>query len=301
MVSRSLMRLLATTVFAANMAAAAIDGLFPDVGNVARRLPVTVTLSNGESQETSRLTDASQTSSVEFGTSEDTVVEIDLGEEFEVFQAYLKFGSARPASAVLERSIDGGGSWQALQYFSEDCKGDFDMKAGVVGKVPKAICTDNDSEQSKGLLSFEPYDPLFKNPENLDNKGGVAEALFQLLRAERVRLRIIRAFDGESKFTVVDLKVNGRQNCHGHGLVSDDDGSCVCEHGTEGDTCDVCKALFNGAPRWYRWTKGTPFQCVPCECNNHADACEYDADVQGGVCTDCQHDTNGEQCDKCDA
>ena len=175
------------------------------------------------------------------------------------------------------------------------------MKAGVVGKVPKAICTDNDSEKSKGLLTFEPYDPSFKNPENLDNKGGVAEALFQLLRAERMRLKIIRAFDGESKFTVVDMKVNGRQNCHGHGLVSDDDGSCTCDHGTEGETCSSCKALFNGAPQWYRWTKGTPFQCISCECNNHADACEYDADVDGGICTDCAHHTNGEQCDKCDA
>ena len=125
------------------------------------------------------------------------------------------------------------------------------MKTGVVGKVPKAICTDNDSESSQGSLTFEPYDPSFKNPENLDNKGGVAEALFQLLRADRVRLKIIRAFDGESKFTVTDMKVNGRQNCHGHGLVNEDDGSCICEHGTEGATCNSCKALYKGAPKWY--------------------------------------------------
>ena len=41
-ISRSLISLLATALLAANPTDAAVEGLFPNVGNVARRLPVTV-------------------------------------------------------------------------------------------------------------------------------------------------------------------------------------------------------------------------------------------------------------------
>jgi laminin beta 1 len=49
---------------------------------------------------------------------------------------------------------------------------------------------------------------------------------------------------------------------------------------------------------------------LECNCNNHADSCHYDEGVyqenvdkavheSGGVCDDCQHNTEGRQCESC--
>jgi hypothetical protein len=109
------------------MPTAAVDGLFPDVANLARQKKATITLASGDSKVVTEITDSNSNSASSFTTDADTILTIDLGAEVEIFQTYVTFSSARPSSAVIERSIDGGDSWQALQYFSDDCKDDFGM------------------------------------------------------------------------------------------------------------------------------------------------------------------------------
>ncbi|KAB0349237.1 hypothetical protein FD755_000389 [Muntiacus reevesi] len=48
------------------------------------------------------------------------------------------------------------------------------------------------------------------------------------------------------------------------------------------------------------------FHVVSCKCNGHADACHFDISVweasgnrSGGVCNDCQHNTEGQHCQRC--
>ncbi|KAH0519646.1 Netrin-4 [Microtus ochrogaster] len=43
-----------------------------------------------------------------------------------------------------------------------------------------------------------------------------------------------------------------------------------------------------------------------CKCNGHADTCHFDSQVweasgnrSGGVCTNCQHNTEGQHCQRC--
>ena len=36
-----------------------------------------------------------------------------------------------------------------------------------------------------------------------------------------------------------------------------------------------------------------------CECNNHAESCTYNETVGYGVCDNCTHNTEGDNCDRC--
>ncbi|RMX49211.1 hypothetical protein pdam_00005840 [Pocillopora damicornis] len=67
--------------------------------------------------------------------------------------------------------------------------------------------------------------------------------------------------------------------------------NCSCPVEYKGQFCEQCA---NGYTRVT--PKGGPYvTCVPCECNGHSDKC----DTETGVCLDCQHNTTGEDCEKC--
>uniref|UniRef100_A0A8C9SXP0 Laminin subunit alpha-5 n=1 Tax=Scleropages formosus TaxID=113540 RepID=A0A8C9SXP0_SCLFO len=65
---------------------------------------------------------------------------------------------------------------------------------------------------------------------------------------------------------------------------------CLCPANYKGDSCQQC------APGYYRDTKGLFLgKCVPCNCNGHSDQC-----LDGsGICVNCQHNTAGDHCEKC--
>ena len=90
--------------------------------------------------------------------------------------------------------------------------------------------------------------------------------------------------------------------CNGHAgrCGTDINSVCVCLHNTEGDNCERCLPFYNDKP-WRYGATNNAFPCKPCNCNNHATRCHYNASVDpfpnsyevggGGVCDDCQDNT----------
>lgn len=54
------------------------------------------------------------------------------------------------------------------------------------------------------------------------------------------------------------------------------------------------------------WSLSNPSLSSACSCNGHSDLCHFDmtaylrsGGLSGGVCDDCQHNTEGQHCDRC--
>ncbi|XP_067856467.1 laminin subunit alpha-5 isoform X2 [Heptranchias perlo] len=76
----------------------------------------------------------------------------------------------------------------------------------------------------------------------------------------------------------------------GDGSAANNVEICLCPANYVGDSCQDC------SPGYYRDTKGLFLgKCVPCNCNGRSDQC-----LDGsGICVNCQHNTEGDHCDRC--
>lgn len=108
--------------------------------------------------------------------------------------------------------------------------------------------------------------------------------------------------------------------------------ACQCRHNTCGIQCAECCPGFE-QKKWRQNTNAWPFICerklhfvllyhqtsenqslsTACNCHGHSNTCEYDESVDenslsldmhgiyegGGVCKNCQHNTEGINCNKC--
>ncbi|KAL5013502.1 hypothetical protein ScPMuIL_007772 [Solemya velum] len=65
---------------------------------------------------------------------------------------------------------------------------------------------------------------------------------------------------------------------------------CACPRGYSGLSCEDCDVGYTRS--------GTGLYlglCVPCDCNGHSSEC----DAETGVCRNCQHNTEGDHCERC--
>ncbi|KHN76799.1 Laminin subunit alpha-1 [Toxocara canis] len=267
---------------------------------------------------------------------------LEYEREYQVAYIIVKSAIApRPGTWVLEKSMDGI-TYQSWQYYATsdaECMRHFGVPATV--GVPRftrddeVICT---SYYSK-------LDPL-ENGEihtSLVNGRPTAEASSELLQqftcARYVRLRLLSPrtlnadlmiinHQGSSNrldksvtrryfYAIKDISIGGQCICYGHAESCPPDPitgqfRCECRHNTCGESCSMCCPLFNQLP-WKQGTQLNPNICQACQCFNHADRCEYDAEVErlglsvtpegifegGGRCVDCKHNTDGINCERC--
>ena len=121
-------------------------------------------------------------------------------------------------------------------------------------------------------------------------------------------------------YSIKDISIGGRCVCNGHAEVCDktEPGDtyrrllCRCRHNTCGAQCETCCPGYVQKP-WQPATLYDSNECEACNCHGHTSECYYDADVAarresldmagryegGGVCVNCQHNTEGINCERC--
>ncbi|XP_053562862.1 laminin subunit alpha-5 isoform X2 [Bombina bombina] len=265
-------------------------------------------------------------------------VTLDLGQVFHVAYVLIKFAnSPRPDLWVLERSTDFGVTYQPWQYFASskrDCIERFGPQTiQRISRDDDVICT---TEYSRivplengeivvslvngrpGAMNFS-YSPLLRNFTKATNirlsflrtNTLLGHLMGKALRDPTVTRRYY--------YSIKDISIGGRCVCNGHAeeCNAKDHSNpyrlhCNCQHNTCGGSCDSCCPGYNQLP-WKPATMDNANECEPCNCNGHAHDCYYDLEVDrrrasmnrhgqyvgGGVCIDCQHNTDGINCERC--
>ncbi|XP_071537849.1 laminin subunit alpha isoform X2 [Panulirus ornatus] len=263
---------------------------------------------------------------------------IDLGQLFQVAYVLIKMGnSPRPGVWVLERSVDKGETYTPWQYFADnegDCENFFGKESlNPITEDDDVTCVTHFSkvvpleggEIVVSLLNNRPSANSFFN----------SSALQEFTRATTVRLRLLRTktllghlmsvarqdptVTRRYFYSIKDISIGGRCVCNGHADVCDitdpDDLyklHCRCQHNTCGSQCEMCCPGFI-QKKWRPAGYHDGFVCEPCNCYGHTDECIFSEEVNekrlsrdiygnfegGGVCQNCQHNTEGINCDKC--
>uniref|UniRef100_A0A7M4F6Y3 Laminin subunit beta 4 n=1 Tax=Crocodylus porosus TaxID=8502 RepID=A0A7M4F6Y3_CROPO len=251
---------------------------------------------------------------------------------FQFSHLILTFKTFRPAAMLVERSTDSGQTWKAFRYFAQDCAAAFpNIPSSPARGVRDIVCDSRYSDiepSTEGEVVLKALDPSFEieNPyvpyiqelitlTNLRINFTKLHTLGDTLLGRRQRDPLEKYY-----YAVYEMVVRGSCFCNGHasqcspvqklrgdvfhqpGMVH---GKCICQHNTDGLSCERCKEFYNDAP-WRPAEGSQDNSCKQCDCNGHSDRCHFDMAVylanhgiSGGVCDDCQHNTMGQHCDQC--
>ncbi|XP_034480299.1 laminin subunit alpha [Drosophila innubila] len=264
---------------------------------------------------------------------------IDFEQEFHVAYLFIRMGnSPRPGLWTLEKSSDYGKTWTSWQHFSDtptDCETYFGRDTyKPITKDNDVICT---TEYSKivplengeipvMLLNGRPSSTNYFNSSVLQEWTRATNVRIRLLRTKNLLGHLMSVARQDPTVTrryfysIKDISIGGRCMCNGHADTCDvkDPNSpvrilaCQCQHQTCGIQCNQCCPGFE-QKKWRQNTNARPFNCEPCNCHGHSNECKYDEEVNrkglsldihghydgGGVCQNCQHNTEGTNCNKC--
>ncbi|XP_074867738.1 netrin-4 isoform X2 [Carettochelys insculpta] len=258
-------------------------------------------------------------------------IQLDLEAEFYFTHIIIVFKSPRPAAMVLERSQDFGKTWKPYKYFSTNCSATFGLEDDVTKKG--AICTSRYSSPvpcTGGEVIYRALSPPY-SAEDPYSTEAQAQLKITNLRVQLLKRQACpcQGNDLNAKpqqflhYAIYDFIVKGSCFCNGHadhcapvagfrpvkaaGVFQVVHGRCMCKHNTAGLHCQHCAPLYNDQP-WQaaNGKTGDPKECRSCKCNGHADTCHFDMDTwlasgnrSGGICDNCQHNTEGQHCQRC--
>ncbi|KAG5274590.1 hypothetical protein AALO_G00137970 [Alosa alosa] len=257
-------------------------------------------------------------------------IQFDLPHMFQLDNLIMSFKGPRPDALVIERTTDGGRTWQPARYMATDCRSSFPQVLQPRGTRPnpgpalgEASCYTLSPPPANPYVDQKIYfSPLRQYSElNYPNSYKIeAVSGFNGLRINLTQLGQVANMPGRSLsryFALREMRVIGTCFCHGHANrclpvtnsnqlpETQVNARCECQHNTVGMNCERCADLFNDIP-WKPAGENSPNICQRCECNNHAQRCRFDPvryeatnRVSGGVCENCLHHTTGSNCERC--
>lgn len=251
-------------------------------------------------------------------------LQLDLQNLFQLETLVLSFKGPRPSALVVERTMDNGRTWQPTLYMASNCRSAFpDVPTTEPRTLTQTYCYSmapiSPNLYQDQLITFSPLRqfsairvPTGEKIEEVSGITGLRVRLTELGPVPRLQGRATSQF-----FALKEMQVIGSCMCHGHAnrCVPDTTSNqqpstqvsaqCECQHNTAGLNCERCADLYNDLP-WRPAEQGNTHTCKRCECNNHAQSCNFDRMVfeasgqrSGGVCDNCMHHTTGPKCDRC--
>ncbi|XP_032077781.1 laminin subunit beta-4 [Thamnophis elegans] len=259
-------------------------------------------------------------------------IQLDLENMFQFSHLILIFKTFRPAAMLVERSADYGQTWKVYRYFAQNCAASFpDIPSRPPKTVGDVVCDSKYSDiepSTEGEVIFKVLDPTFEI-ENSYAPHIQELVAFTNLRVNFTKLHMLgdtllgkkeQNLLGKYYYALYEMVVHGSCMCNGHaghcgpgenlrgdvfhepGMVH---GNCLCEHNTDGLSCERCKDFYNDVP-WRPAEGSQENACQKCDCNGHSESCHFDMAVylannrtRGGVCEDCRHNTMGQHCGRC--
>lgn len=261
---------------------------------------------------------------------EDVSIRLDLEAEFHFTHLIMKFRTFKPAAMLVERSSDYGNTWKVYRYFAEKCEVSFPTIPRTRQKsLTDVVCDSNyfrvDTSTEGGEVILRVISPSLQSKKN-----PYTDEVQELLKITNLRINFTKLFtlgddlldrrqqiQEKYYYAITEMTVRGSCWCYGHAercLPQNNEtpripdmvyGKCDCSHNTTGLNCDKCKPTHNDL-EWKAATGRLTNACKKCNCNDHAEICEFNKDVfiksghvSGSVCHDCQHNTMGNNCEKC--
>ncbi|XP_075377879.1 laminin subunit beta-3 isoform X5 [Mycteria americana] len=249
-------------------------------------------------------------------------LQLDLDQTFQLGSILLHFRSPLPVGMLIERSTDFGKTWEVYRYLASDCAAAFPhIPRGSPESWQDARCQALQGHPLHGgKVKFSVQDLgstiTTSYSQTIDKLGQFTNLRINFTRLPHIVRQGYRS--PSSFYAVTEMQVLGSCFCHGHAdrcapsgdlhaAVSTEQvhGHCVCQHNTAGPNCDRCATLYNDRP-WAPAEDNDPHECQRCNCNGHSTSCHFDAELyrasggaSGGVCDNCQHNTEGNNCERC--
>ncbi|KAM9794787.1 netrin-G2 [Syngnathus typhle] len=208
---------------------------------------------------------------------------------------HVTFEYGRPTVMILDKSLDHGQSWQAYQYYADDCLENFNMPAKRVhdltpANVTRVICTEQysrwvGSKSNKNVtLEVRARFAVFAgsrlhNMDSLYTRMESMKGLKDFFTFTNLRLRLLRPALGGTYvqrdnlhkyfYAISNIEVPARCKCNLHAsqcLLQEGNLQCQCEHNTTGQDCQRCKKGFKAkswkAGSYLPTPNGTPNTCT---------------------------------------
>jgi len=193
---------------------------------------------------------------------------LSLGKKYELTYISLQFCNQKPHSLAIYKSMDHGKSWQPFQFYSGDCREVWDRDHEVPitrANEQEALCLDSHLTQD-GAGSRVAFSTLADRPsaEDFENSPVLQDW--------------VTATDIKVVFPAQHLEGRVETNsiiATNHSLGLTEDNSLASHY------ISVADLAIGGR----------------CKCNGHASKCIFDK--YGELTCDCQHNTDGRECEKC--
>ncbi|CAF0916506.1 unnamed protein product, partial [Brachionus calyciflorus] len=203
------------------------------------------------------------------------------------------FSNLPPTNLVIERFFNN--NWILVQKYSIECSS------------LESSCVQLPSDFDNGF--FGGYTIVWSNLIENEDKFFSNVSQVENIKAFKIRL-ILSGYYPSIKndirklyYAISELRVKGRCDCNGYSSNCDMSQipfkcSCDPESMTEGGMCEKCRPLYNNVKYETRYTNPLSV-CEKCNCNSRSEVCQYDSNLNKGLCQNCANNSTGSNCERC--